>query len=162
MPFITVNLMLPASTLDDCVQLLADDPALLAVIRGRGGWLISDAPDDQLFAKVDSLLAERAINLLLRRDCERKTEIAAGTGSRFILKIRATNGRDKQLCDVCIKYKVTNNFCGQPANFANTRVIRENPVLVSCFKRCTKVRELDAKNNLPTLDCSNFCRRLAF
>ena len=162
MKFLTARLSLHASTFEDCVQLFADDPALFAVIRRRGGWLIADEPESGLFARVDSLLAARAINLLLQRDSEHEAKIVAGPGSKFILKIWSTGGRDQQLCDVCIKYKATINFCTLPENFASMRIIRENPGLVLCLKRCTNVREQDAKNNPPTLSCSNFCRCLVF
>ena len=148
MSFLTLALRLPAKSFDDCVRLLASDPALLAVTQRYGGWLLPHAGEKNLVARAQCLLAEQAMCHALDADY-RPPPLVPAAGSTLVLKIHPDRGGDRQLCAVKTAYRgCCKTFGAMPEKFREMRLIRENPELLACFAACPN-KEKSISRNLP-------------
>ena len=140
MSFLTLALRLPAKSFDDCVRLLASDPALLAVTRRYGGWLLPHVGKKNLVAQAQCLLAERAMGRVLDVNyCP--PQLVPTAGSTLVLKIHPDRGGDRQLCAVKTAYLgCCKTFVSMPEKLLEMRLIRENPELLECFDACQNRR----------------------
>lgn len=144
MSFLTLALRLPAKSFDDCVRLLASDPALLAVTQRYGGWLLPHAGEKNLVARAQCLLAEQAMCHALDADY-RPPPLVPAAGSTLVLRIHPDRGGDRQLCAVKTAYRgCCKTFGAMPEKFREMRLIRENPELLRCFAACqNKEKSID-------------------